>query len=89
MFSGTHLPEAGADISTTSVEKRRAQAPHYQATNVEHLEENKAKVGEIDTRRLEMRRFDAQKGIEDLANDLDYLVGLAQECRAPGLIPLK
>jgi hypothetical protein len=89
VFTAKHLPAPEPDVAEASINKRKAQPAHYQSTNVEHMLVNKAKQNEIDTRRFEMRRFDAQQGIEDLANDLDYLVGLAQASRAPGLIDLR
>ena len=89
VFTAKHLPAPDADIAEASINKRKGQPAHYQSTNVEHMLVNKAKQGEIDTRRFEMRRIDAPQGIEDLANDLDHLVGLAQACRAPGLIDLR
>ncbi|WP_248927582.1 hypothetical protein [Paenibacillus hamazuiensis] len=59
-------------------------APHYQATNLEHMQDK-----DVSARRIEMRRFPAQKGINDLLYvHLQELQQLIIESRDKRLIPL-
>jgi hypothetical protein len=60
-------------------------APHYQATNLEHMQDKNPS-----SQRIEMRRFAAQESLAELLyTHLARLQELIEESRDPKLIPLK
>ena len=84
VFTLKNLPDPQTEDQTAANKERQNQPVHYQATNLEHVDdEDPAK------RRLEMRRFDAQRNLEDLVNNMVALSELVRECRLPGLVPVK
>jgi hypothetical protein len=84
VFKAAHFADPESDEQAAADDKRKGQPAHYQATNVEHVTDPTAAK-----QRIEMRRFDAQTGLEDLLDNIDALVTLATECRRPGLVALR
>lgn len=66
-------------------EEMRGVEEHYQATNLEHMQDQ-----ETDKRRLEMRRFPAQQSLNDLLyNHLQMLINVIIASRSNTLVPLQ
>lgn len=53
-----------------------SDAKHYQAVNLEHVCSDN-----LENRRIEMRRFDAQEKVDELLEELDALYDIIQETR--------
>lgn len=97
-YTDPNQPDMTIDQLSTAIQTRVYQYvrqsnqidhdPHYQAINLEHIDDPKAKK-----KRIEMRRFRAQTDFKDFMSQISLLAGLRDTARDftdnGGLIPLR